>query len=430
MIPLIMAGVAILLLGCGNPANPEPTASSSPNPAVSPDPTPSPTPAPVYAVTYMSAGETSGSVPVDAARYPAGSPVRVAANSGRLYKPGYALAWNTASDGSGTSFGSEATITMPTANLRLYAEWVAYGTPAALPFIEKKALITIIKHGETGTFTQSDTEFPQGFSHTLSAYAIGKYEVTYELWYAVRSWAVANGYAFSNTGAEDIDYAITGIPSDMKNRPAVGVNWRDCIAWCNAYSEMLGLAPAYYADAGFGTVIRSSADGAYGNSVDAGAGSFDDPFVDWNSDGMRLPSEGEWQYAASAGGITPYGFASGAGADCADAEATGIVAWYDANSAAATHETGLKAANRFGLHDMSGNVWELCFDWHSAFTEDYPGTRTDFRAGAMPPAARVRISRGGSAFFPALLQQIGYRQYCMSPFSEDPNRGFRLACKR
>jgi len=64
--------------------------------------------------------------------------------------------------------------------------------------------------------------------------------------------------------------------------------------------------------------------------------------------------------------------------------------WYNSNSNGKTHEVGKKPANKFGLHDMHGNVWEWCWDWYGG---DYPsGAQTD-PLGAS--SGLLRVLRGG-----------------------------------
>ena len=91
----------------------------------------------------------------------------------------------------------------------------------------------------------------------------------------------------------------------------------------------------------------------------------------------RLPTEAEWEYAARAGTTADrYG----------DLDE---VAWWSGNSGRRTHPVGLKPANRFGLHDMLGNVTEWVQDWKG----DYPGGFVTDPQG--PGSGRGRISRGG-----------------------------------
>ena len=84
---------------------------------------------------------------------------------------------------------------------------------------------------------------------------------------------------------------------------------------------------------------------------------------DFNANGYRLPTEAEWEYIARcADGLTgPEYFYSGT--NSLD-ELTNYV-WHSGNSDGKTHEVKKKAANTLGLYDMTGNVWEWCWDWAS-----------------------------------------------------------------
>lgn len=80
--------------------------------------------APTYTVTYNGNGNTSGLVPTDNQSYQSGAIVTVKDNTGNLTKTGYTFAgWNTAADGSGTSYNPAATFNMGATNVTLYAKW-------------------------------------------------------------------------------------------------------------------------------------------------------------------------------------------------------------------------------------------------------------------------------------------------------------------
>src|ERR1035437_3474407 len=274
-----------------------------------------------------------------------------------------------------------------------------------------------------GTYTQTDGT--SSFSHTISTFKMGKYQVTYDLWYTVYQWAIANGYSFANAGAEGTNGIVGAAPTTAKYQPVTYINWRDSIVLCNAYSQKTGLSPVYCSDAAFTTPIKSSADGSYGSSINTTTGGFDNPYVNWNTNGFRLPTEGEWQYAASyidGSSWTPYNYASGATAAYTNATATGLVAWYSgvySSNCTGTQAVGGKIANALGIYDMSGNVEEWCWDWWG----NYPGTSTDYRGSG---SGVGRVDRGGSCYPSDSYLQVGSRS-SYSPYNRYWGDGLRLA---
>jgi formylglycine-generating enzyme required for sulfatase activity len=124
--------------------------------------------------------------------------------------------------------------------------------------------------------------------------------------------------------------------------------------------------------------------------------------------GYRLPTEAEWEYACRAG-TKERGF-----------DDLGDVAWWHANSEDLTHPVGLKRSNAWGLHDMLGNVWELCADWKDSYAA---GSVTDPTG---PAHGYYKVSRGGSWFDVASAANPTFRS---SPAPDDRTNslGLRLA---
>lgn len=271
-----------------------------------------------------------------------------------------------------------------------------------------------------GTFPQSDGK--ETFVHQISAFQIGKYEVTYELWYMVRQWAMQKGFIFENAGRQGGSVDGGEKMSSERLRPVTDIHWRDAMVWCNAYSLINGLTPVYYGDPEFKNVIVSSSSPIVVGVVDNTKGSLDNPYVKWDADGFRLPTEGEWQYAASyidGKYCTPDYCASGSSEDVSDIKATGLVSWNANNSSNVTHRVGRKLPNALGIFDMSGNTWEWCWDWAGK----YPDKSVNYRG---PDDGLYRIIRGGSFFKKPEKMNIGLRVMNVPPFYFSDDIGLRV----
>lgn len=108
-------------------------------------------------------------------------------------------------------------------------------------------------------------------------------------------------------------------------------------------------------------------------------------------------------FSLTAPAATPGDHLSGATADYMDSEASQLVAWDPSNSGSSTHEVGGKTANQLSVYDMSGNVFEWCWDWHGAYgagpVADPTGSGT----------SKARVIRGGSWNISASFSRVGER---------------------
>jgi sulfatase modifying factor 1 len=238
-------------------------------------------------------------------------------------------------------------------------------------------------------------------------YRIAETEVTYELWYRVKTWAMSNGYTFAHPGKEGLDGIKGAPPQTDKNEPVTYISWRDAIVWCNALSEMSSLIPVYTYS---GLAIR--------NSQESNATSCDNAVFNYNATGYRLPTEAEWEIAARGAGLNGTYGTTYAGSDTINK-----VAWYKINSGSATHAVGTKAANEIGTFDMSGNVGEWCWDWYGDVGAEYPQTVIDPTGPST--GGPYRVMRGGSCYTDPDLCTVSCRYYGY-PYSESSCLGFRL----
>jgi formylglycine-generating enzyme required for sulfatase activity len=217
---------------------------------------------------------------------------------------------------------------------------------------------------------------------TLSDFYIGKYEVTFEEYDAYCD-------AIGKTWPDDEGWG-------RGRRPVINVSWFDAVAYCNWRSAQVGLQTVYLIS---------------GENVTA----------NWDANGFRLPTEAEWEYAARSRGKNE----KWAGASSEDS--LSLYGNYDENDGSTdsyphTAPVGSLRANSLGLYDMSGNVWEWCWDWYNP---DYYNKSSN-RDPRGPSSGSFRVDRGGSWYYNPASLRCAIRDV-HSPDFRDDILGFRLA---
>jgi formylglycine-generating enzyme required for sulfatase activity len=190
--------------------------------------------------------------------------------------------------------------------------------------------------------------------------------------------------------------------------PVENISWFDALEYCNRLSLREGLTPAYKID-----IKRIDL-----NNLNRATRWL----VTWNreANGYRLPTEAEWEYAAKGGNGTPGDFIFPGTNDHAE------VAWYSGNSGGNTHPVGEKAPNKLELYDMSGNVWEWCWDWYGDYTATTPSNPTTAQTDPLGSSVGShRVIRGGSWYDSAGYIRSSAR-YFYVPSERSMGIGFRI----
>ena len=243
-------------------------------------------------------------------------------------------------------------------------------------------------------------------------------------------------------------------PNCGETCPVEQVSWYDVVAYANAKSSAAGLT-ACYVLTGIacedGTSVASPADcmtSARGG-INVATVALNGVASPYHCTGFRLPTESEWEYAYRAGGLTAFHTSAGNNGAITQTDrepldpnldqigwyggnstatyggAYGCSSWFDGATTCGPQPGGGKEANAWGLYDMSGNVWEWCWDWYAS---TYPaGTVVSpVQDPSGSGSGSIRVYRGGSWGSYAGGARGALRNY-FTPGYRYNNFGFRLA---
>ena len=247
------------------------------------------------------------------------------------------------------------------------------------------------------SWTPSSSVFVSGRSITISDMYVCDHEVTRGEFKEVMGTDPSTANAYDKDGNK-----LTG--DAVLNNPVNYVNWYDAIAYCNKLSLKENLTPCYSVS---GVTDWENLD--YSSIPTSRNSTWNALTYDKEADGYRLPTDAEWEWLARGGENYTY----------AGSNIVGDVAWAASNTNnTGTREVKTKKANGYELYDMSGNVWEWCYDYSNG-----PVNSSTADTGAS--SGSNRVCRGGSWFSSDYYRQVSI-QHNLDPDKRNKQWGFRV----
>ena len=251
-------------------------------------------------------------------------------------------------------------------------------------------------------------QFGQEFPGRRWTYTFPAHEVSFTYDFTMDSKQVTQEQYKAVTGENP-----TLHPGDLQ-RPIDNVTWFDAVLYCNALSKRDGLEPVYTYKA-----VKGDAK--------SGVKDLSEIAINIKKNGYRLLTSAEYEYVTRAGTTTTYFWGND---DAKDEVKSKDYAWSVLNAKDNhTHPVGTLKPNKYGVYDITGNLWMWCNDWYGGANEAdpkgaYPKEPQIDQTG--PATGTQRIARGGAFKNDVSGHERSAYHWQWSPGTRNYEVGFRI----
>jgi uncharacterized repeat protein (TIGR02543 family) len=346
--------------------------------------------------------DTAGGIPIIPISVPKNQPL--AENGISTTKPGYVFDyWYTDADGTQPyNFANPVQ-----RSFTLYARWINAAEKSQME--QQKNMVFIpggwfrmgSPYGGSIPNISPTTPYPANedpqHSVGISGFWMGKYEVTQEEWERVMM-----------NNPSNFTTAVSGEYNTPRGLPVENISWYAALVYCNKLSIAEFRQPVY-------KINNSTYPTNWGPIPTARDANWDAVEIVEGSDGYRLPTEAQWEYACRAGAVG-FNFSTNTGGTNTWSANIG---WSSNESGGKTHQVGMKSANARNLYDMHGNVSEWCWDLYGNYSNTSQINPTGSSSG------NNRVTRGGSWNAAATNLRSAFRGNS-TPYNSNNSIGLRV----